>query len=205
MDQQLAQSEIVTLYPSRLIPNKDFSFIVNFNDDDVLGHWVKDGTPLKLGNGKLDPTAVEIKRLHNYSINKIPHSDPADLKIGFVNCTKERETLFETYWEPGIDGVTPENTEWQSVEERNLFFFKVLLLHGFTDDYTKAEKKGKFKVSVKHKPILVNYWHFELEVSDMESGEVIENLEKKTWKKGIAGIITDKLVDIARFSHNDFE
>ena len=188
-------------YPAHLIPQKDLKIISPIDPTHFLGKWVDSDVQLKESDGKLSPEAIDIVRLTGYSTNKIPSSQPLDLKIAF---TVEKDFANSNYtcdWKEGEDGVTPPNNHWEVIENRQLFFIRISDIDGFSGQYfnppDRPDKKFSFTVKVVHKPTKTNYWHFEFYVSNEDGA--IERLNTKGWRKTVSSSIVNKIQEVAVF------
>ncbi len=185
----------INYYPQHLIPRKDLKFIHAFDTSDRLGKWVEPEFELKDEDGRLSSSAVDVASLAGFSTNKIPSSHPKDLKINFV-CDKEMRSRYLAPWQVGIDGLVPENEEWEYREDRQLYFFKAVDVDGLVGDFNnppdKPNKKFEFTLRIVHKPTMTNYWHFEFLITTNETAEPRQI--KKMDDTGFRRVIGSKII-----------
>jgi hypothetical protein len=187
-------------YPTYLIPYRNLTII---SEDDLdlshhLGKWVKPDSPFRNADGKLDYSAIPLKRLPGCSSNKIPNSKPTDLYIEFKS---EFAHLYKPHWIEGEDGLIPDNNHFERNENRNIFFIKIGDIHNLKDSYSHPTDKTKpvysFIVKVIHKPLVSNYWHFELIIKS-DSHQEIKSSDPK-WREKICTTIMDEIQEKAIF------
>ncbi len=190
----------VNLYPKHLIPTEKSQIILStaFNEGQRLAKWVAPGIQLKNTDGKLNPSAVEIKRIPGFSTNCIPYSKKEDLFIQFKTEYKEK---FNSPWVSGGKGELPPNDSFEIDPTRGIYYIPILQIHGFKEKYNnppdKIYPKYEFELKVCHKPLVANYWHFEFQVFD-NNGDLIDNM-KTGWRKLICSSIRDRLQEIVKF------
>ena len=187
-------------YPDHLIPNKDLKIIDNAEIDqsEHLGIWVRDDLTFKDPDGRLSQSAIDLSKIPSFSTNKIPDSVPNDLNIFF-----ERDfiSIYNVAWHEGEDGTIPENSHFSFVENRNHYFIKISNIDNFGDHYqnppTDDSIQYEFIVHVVHKPLVSNYWHFELSITSPDH-VIIDT--KGAWKKLICSSIRKQIQEKAEFS-----
>jgi hypothetical protein len=186
-------------YPLNLIPNPTLEIISPPNRDHYLGVWVSADKPFKDSDGKLDAAAIDIARIPGFSTNKIPESKVSDLNICFIG---DRARYFNyTSWNLGENGVMPTNEDFKTDEDRNNYFIQIYNISEFTDEYHNPphdeSKVYTFTVYVVHKPLIANYWHFELSVVSDANHNLAVNSGK--WRGLVFSLIRDRVQDKAVF------
>lgn len=184
-------------YPLHLIPNPDLEIIINPNEEHYLGAWVATNRSFKDSDGKLDAGAIDIKRIPGLSTNKIPESHISDLDIRFVGLNASH--LNFTGWRPGDNGQVPSDDDFEVID-RNHYFIQIAEINNFTGDYQNpSDDKSnvyQFTVTVVHKPLIANYWHFELFVSSPNHEFTTTNGK---WRGLVYSAIRVKIQDKAVF------
>lgn len=185
-------------YPLHLIPNLTNEIIQHPNGDDFLGVWVLNNKELRDEDGKLDAGVIEINRIPGFSTNKIPESVINDLNILFIG---DNANFFNrTGWIVGEEGAIPNSDDFKFQDDRLHYFIKILDINGHTDEYHNPPDKEQtiynFTVHVVHKPLVANYWHFELNVTSPD-----HNLSTTggKWRELVFSAIRDKIQEIAVF------
>ena len=184
-------------YPDHLIPKSDFPIISLIDDADYICRWVDGKIQLKESDGKLNPGAIVVERIPGFSTNKIPHSIPSDLYIVFP---KESLEKYGKEWQPGIDGEKPDEGEYSIDDTRNYFLVRTSDINKYAENYQNPQNPDEllsFTVYLIHKPLVSNYWHFELSVKDAQNNE-IKNAGAK-WKKSVCSTIRSRMQDTAVF------
>lgn len=190
---------IAVRYPLRLIPTSEFKKISDTKSIQThyLGKWVEGANLFKDEDGKLSPAAIEVKRIPGFSTNKILHSKKCDLNIQFI---KEVSGIFNAGWEEGQAGLFPSLLDFQIDSTRKHYFVKISDIDGYTDKYHnppgKTDDEFMFTVKVVHKPLMANYWHFELSI-DTAHGKI--ESAKSAWQKVICSSIRDRIQEKAIF------
>ncbi len=114
---------------------------------------------------------------------------------------------FNKEWSEGKAGVFPRDTEYTSQEQENYFLFKIEDIQ-YSDSYPYPVNTNpyncSFAVDVKHVPTISNKSHFQFdfEFSYLEGNPVREPNDKS--KKIIAHSVRKKLIEIAKFSIDEF-
>lgn len=186
------------IYPLHLVPTKNLKTISQneLNISNYLGKWVDNAIELKDVDGKLNASAIDINRIPGFSTNKIPGSTIIDLNIEF---DKQFSHLYIKSWHEGDIGIMPEDNHFQFNQERKHYFLRIADMQ-FTDEYLNPPDKTdivyKYTVNVEHKPLVSNYWHFELTVT---SPDHIINNSSGAWRKLICSGIRDRIQEKAVF------
>lgn len=186
-------------YPARLLAKQGDLLLSSkqIDGEHYLGKWVDAAIILKESDGKLSQEAIDVKRIPGFSCNKIPESTSFDLTIKFID---EFAHIYNADWQVGTDGIVPDDAHFQIIQDRQLYYFKVKNINGFTDTYQnppdKTENKYVFTVVIVHKPLASNYWHFEFEI---QSNHNIIGNTSSAWKKLVCSTIRDRVQEIAVF------
>ena len=177
-------------YPLRLVPLSQFSIISHqtLNNSHYLGKWVESSIPLIDEDGKLNPSAIDIKRIHGFSTNKIPKSKRRDLSIVF---NEDFLNIYTNQWIEGTDGVIPLKNHFEIDKTRQYYFIQISKIDGYNGTYhnppNKIDVSFNFRVEIVHKPLVANYWHFEFKV--IAENEEIDTINSKAWRKAICSSI----------------
>src|SRR5258706_1649374 len=92
-------------YPMCLIPKSHYNLHgTGINDNHFLGIWVDPSIRLKDEDGKLNLSAINIKRIPGFSTNKLPPTNKWYLNIQFK---KEFSNPYLNEWNKDEDGVYP--------------------------------------------------------------------------------------------------
>ncbi len=190
---------IAVRYPRRLLPTINSKIITEIDscNSHFLGKWVPHGVTLKDEDEKLSVAAIDLDRIPGFSTNKIPSSKKQDLKIYFP---KPLGVQYEQSWTGGENAIAPSLNHFDIDYSRQLYFFQICKINGFTDTYqnppNKPDNNFSFRVKIVHRPLKANFWHFEIEV-DSDHGIVAKN--KAAWHKIICSSIRDRLQEISVF------
>lgn len=188
-----------TQYPSRLLPKRSYKIIPPNRIDNrhILLRRVEDlDLELRDADNKLNPKAVNTKEFPGFSTNKNPKSKTEDLRIIFKDDFKKAYT---SAWVEGSKvSKPPPNTFF--IKEVQFFSFTIGAINGFSQEVNDLNSKPvvvhKFTISIVHRPLNANYWHFEFEID--ANGKPMKKLgEKPAWHKTVASIILDQLLEIA--------
>ena len=162
-----------------------------------LAKWVDANIILKDPDGKLNPSAIEIKRIPGFSTNKIPSSKPSDLDI---EIKEDYKVQFLSPWTEGAHGKCPSKEEFIIDNTRQHYFLMIGNINGLVGQYEnppgKEDKKYKFELQVSHRPLECNYWHFEFIV--IANGVEITNANSG-WKKLICSTVIDRIQEVSIF------
>ncbi len=193
-----------TPYPARLLPESSFELIDEPDPNHILCRWADPSIPLKENDGKLNPQLIDEKRIPGFSLNKIPESEISDINIEFNDYEN-----FLVRWKKGDNPAVVSETDFY-YSKGNYFLFKIDSIHKYDSTYPYPIKKDgieqqiqfNFKVLVKHAPLIVNYFHFELMVFDKDNVEIAKRDAK--WKKVITADIRQKIITISKFALEEF-
>jgi hypothetical protein len=182
-------------YPKHLIPTKDLKLISasDLNPQHHIGVWIKSDVILRDDDGRLNGSAVDLKKIPHYSNNKIPDSIPRDLNIEFDGDYKK---AYLVAWKEGDEGILPQNEHFKYEDNRSHYFVQVSDISEYTDTYQKNETEYSFHVNLKHCPTVSNYWHFEFSI--MSEGNEVD-YSKKKWINDICASIRGNIVQKAKF------
>lgn len=187
-------------YPQRLLPDKYFKIINQFDETEILCRWTK--YPLKDETGRLSALAVDEKRLPGYSTNKIPPSATDDILIAFYNQAIQNEI-----WNEGDEPISVDHSDFYYDLDRKYFFITISDVNNFEGQYPYPYSTElnqftfRFKVLVKHAPLKVNYSHCEFEIIFFDqNGKETTQPSKNSLQKVVLATIRDKLIRESRFS-----
>jgi hypothetical protein len=183
----------------RLIPKSQSSLLSRqeLDKDHHLAVWVDKEIRLKDEDGKLNPAAIQIKRIPGFSTNKVPPSKKWYLNIQFHSAFTN---LYRTLWNEGEPGVYPEKNHFTFNRKRNCYYLKIADMDQYKDLYqypANSENNFEFELGIIHQPLIANYWHFEFEVNS-QHGKVEKG--DKGWQKLVCSMVRDRVQDKAKFS-----
>jgi hypothetical protein len=190
-----------------LYPEKEFKKIEMVNHNYHLCRWTFPDINIKGEDDKLNTEAFDHKSIPGFSTNIIPESEIDDCYIEFIS--KELTTKYTANWNEGDSPVLVNENEFIQNTKRGYFLVMIKDINEHEDDYDfpplpdPKSTKFKFKVLVKHAPLVSNYFHFELEVVDTRTGAIITKIEKP-WQKLISHSIKTQLCRVAKFSISSF-
>ena len=196
------------LYPERLYPKRNYKNITKLNQDYLLCRWTAPDLIIKGEDEKLNAEAFNHKDIPGFSTNIIPESEIEDCYIEFVS--KELIAKYTAKWNEGDASLLVPENDFNYNTKRGYFLVKIEHINEHEDDYDfppatePKSEKFKFKVYVRHVPLVSNYFHFELEVIDIRTGKVITKIDKP-WQKLISHSIRTQICRVAKFSIDSFE
>lgn len=187
------------IYPVHLVPTNNLKIISQSELDlsDYLGKWVDGSVQLKDADGRLNAGAIDINRIPGFSTNKIPNSTVLDLSIEFE---KQYSHLYIKSWHEGDDGIIPDVNHFQFNQDRNHYFLKIQDIQFSSEYFNPPDRTGttyKYTVKVEHKPLVSNYWHFELVVT---SPDHLIISASGAWRRLICSGIRDRIQEKAVFN-----
>jgi hypothetical protein len=195
-------------YPANLIPQTTDLVITeaNLNTTELLCRWVSANVILKDQTGSLNAEAIELRRLFDFSVNKIPPSIVDDI---FIQMNDNEE--FNQSWEQGTPGRTPTEDEFFYDTTRQYFLFKISDIHLYAERYrypiNAVHKDYTFRVHAVHRPLISNISHFELLFNffqgDTEEFAKVGPNDKV--KKIIAADLRIVLIKKSKFTLESFE
>jgi hypothetical protein len=185
-------------YPLHLIPSIDAKIISEIDEKHHLAVYVEtnDEIPLVDAAGKLNRSLIK-PVIPGFSTNKIPSSLNSDLQIAFNDDVKKH---YRQDWQEGVLCERPPNEHFHYVPTRKLYYLPIGQINNFTDKYRAPEAAidSRFRVRVVHKPLIANFWHFELEVLD--AAETPIKYSTSVWKRPIFSVILDQIHNMAVFA-----
>jgi len=151
---------------------------------------------LRKADGLLNPFAIDVHRIPRLSSNKIPGTEKIDLYISFE---KEFKDVYNADWLEGADGLTPPNHTYKVISNRQIFYVPIGKIHDHEDEYINPNTNitHNYKITVRHQPLLSNYWHFDLFVIDTSNQN--ELTYNRKWEKKIYSLIRERIQEIAVF------
>jgi hypothetical protein len=174
-------------YPKELLPRRKYQL---FSVEDLAEPSYLARRSLKnqnefqdyIGDIRVEALVNPVEDFYGLSTNLLGVFHPKHLR---VQITEDKKALFQ-YWHPGA--VTPKARNIKCTEDDSpVFYFQVGSLHNIQFPYEMFLPKGKGIIrqsgicKVIHKPMLVNFWHFELTVYDPVDGEIKKR--DTAWKK----------------------
>jgi hypothetical protein len=190
-------------YPLRLLPKQDFTVLgdADINPDHFLGKWVVTFEGIQNEDGKLDASAIDLKRIPGFSSNKIPESLASDLNIAF---NEGYPAIYNAPWSEGATALLPDDGHFQILKNRTHYFIKISEINGFSGSYYNPPDDNRtiynFTVNIVHKPLMANYWHFEIFISSPDH-KIVSSDGK--WRQLICSSIRDRIQEIAVFDLGD--
>ena len=187
------------VYPTYLVPKKSDK-ILNNNEIpklDFLGVWVETDEDLEDENKNLKAEFINVHRLPHYSTNKIPPSHISDLSLSFY---EEYKKLYTAVWKEGEEGINPLPDHFEFSTSRKYFFMKIEDINNYKSTYERVDKKNQqfeFTLSILHKPLVSNLWHFEFSIKTPD-GE-LKKIDKKGYSNLIGASIRSHIRKIAKF------
>ena len=173
-------------YPERLIPQINYKFI---NIDDlpdksyVLRHTASQDIWDTLGKLKVD-AALPFKRdIFGLSCNLLGIFTYDDIYLKVISKKLEAD------WKEDESPQEVNTSDFSLAPERGGFFLKLSSFHGkqfpFNRPVSNIESEFQSTASFHHKPILCNFWHFELHFKDNEE-KFIDRNKRNNWIKNFA-------------------
>ncbi len=181
-----------------LIPKSHYNLHgTGINDNHFLGIWVDPSIRLKDEDGKLNLSAINIKRIPGFSTNKLPPTKKWYLNIQFK---KEFSNPYLNEWNKDEDGVYPLRDHYDFITDRGHYFLKAREINGAEGGYTypvDSQNSFTFTLFIVHKPLVSNFWHFEFDITSPHG-----RIEKTSaaWHKLICSVIIDTIQEKAVFS-----
>lgn len=184
------------VYPLRLLPKKNYKYI---NEDSLVGkdQYLIRFTPNKenineLGHIKDKEICPQRSHLVGLSINLLGYFKVKDNYYG-VSDEKLRAD-----WKKGKAGIRPTINQFFINNDRGYFILPFNIFHNYPHPVEDKHLKEKLKYTAKleHKPILANFWHFEVHWYNDEGIKVIRD-EKKV--RGAPNRILTELRNIIKY------
>jgi len=185
----------MTFYPTRLLPKKNSPKIDPPATEDLLLRQVKHEEYL-FNNGKLRADALNVDDeegdLLSLSFNIKPKSRPHDLRINLTNRALRNK------WSPGEAVISRvQKSDYHIENDRQCFGLQVGDLT-FSESVPKSaggnkpKKPHTFKFCMKHDPLVANYYHFILQVTD-EDGKILKYKSGTEYKYILATIVFEQI------------
>ncbi len=175
-------------YPERLLPKSNYTYI-NVSElsenSYLLRHTNSQDIWDSLDKLKVDVAMpYEIRRdFFGLSCNLFGIFIYDDI---YLRVTTKK---LEANWEEGESPLKINTSDFTTAPQRGGFFIKLSSFHGkeFPFKRTVDNKESEFQstASFHHKPILCNFWHFELHFKD-NNGDFINRNKGNKWIKNFA-------------------
>lgn len=173
-------------YPDQLLPKVVYKEVISA--DDLLGDSVDyylirlSAAPIQDRNDiKLREICSPTKEFAGLSTNLLGVFEMIHLPLKPVDRPRP------DYWVKGDGSISPDDINYEVVEDRSPIFIRMNHLHNNDIPATKQVDQNSFpisfKVQIKHKPTKPNYWHFEARMINSTNGQELDREHFPDWIK----------------------
>lgn len=188
-------------YPKEILPNPSYKII----NCDLSNHYVIRFTNTKDKEQLWDSETNSIiiqhicspeEKIDDLSMSLLGIYTPAHI---FIDFTVEGKAKFNTECAPDVEPQVPVfEKEFIKNVDRHYWWIPVSKVHNIQFNYTRSNEPYSAKCTVRHTPMLWNYWHFSLRWST-DLGD-LENIQGKQRKNVAKRIGHSARVTIAHFA-----
>ncbi|MBK9718192.1 MAG: hypothetical protein IPO85_11900 [Saprospiraceae bacterium] len=121
----------------------------------------------------------------------------------------EFKEKYNTKWDASLKQIIPKDNEFNFNAIGNYFLFRISDISSFKCPFpfpvTNENENYTFKLNIVHDPLIANFWHCMLQgdfFDNNNDSKVIGSRNKS--KKLIASRIKNELINISKFSLDDF-
>ena len=171
----------MTIYPHRLLPKINNKIIqVDQTNSDSL--WLARQVPTDIlrSGDTLRAISQYSNHFFDLSVNLVGHFKKDDIKIVLQNRDSKKHLIQE--WREFEFYRKPKPSEFYTDSNCSPIYFELEKVHGFPLKMAHPsipDKSYDYLCRIIHKPTKCNFWHFQFEWRDRNTGKIVKPIEGK--------------------------